>query len=86
MTDYAARLTNREKEMGNCKDCKFWEAHHDTRNKKWNTCNATNWVDVAKKIGDDEIAYYADAIIIKTGSMFGCVNFIANKPRTSQSA
>lgn len=68
--------------IGNCKDCKYWEAHIDMRNKQWNSCEAARWVDFDEQIGDTDLAVYADAIDdsglqcgIKTGPMFGCVKY-----------
>lgn len=67
--------------MGNCKDCKYWEAHNDGRN-RWNTCEAADWVYYKDKIGDSDIAIFADASDdtgldcgLKTGPMFGCVKY-----------
>lgn len=31
--------------MGNCKDCKHWGSHLDTRNKRWTTCEAPDDVE-----------------------------------------
>ena len=69
--------------MGHCKDCKHWESHIDTRNRSWHTCEAANWVERDSKIGDDDLAIYADAnddsgldAGLKTGPMFGCVKFL----------
>lgn len=68
---------------GHCKDCRYWEFHHDTRGRKWHTCEAANWVNRDDQIDDSDIAYYADALDdsgldagIKTGPMFGCVKFM----------
>lgn len=69
--------------MGNCKDCKYWESHFDTRSKTWNTCEYPDWVNYDAKIPEDSISFYADAhddcgldAGIKTGSLFGCIKFI----------
>ena len=66
--------------MGICKDCIYWDKALGHKN--WNTCNLPDWVEYNEKIGDDEIAYYADAhddsgldAGIKTGPMFGCIKF-----------
>jgi len=68
--------------MGNCKDCRHWEHHHDMRNKKWSTCNSVDWVGYDQSIDDCDAAIYADASDdsgleagLKTGPMFGCVQF-----------
>lgn len=67
--------------MGNCKDCSFWEHHHDVWNKEWDACRI-DWVDYSEKISENSAAIYADASDdsgldagLKTGPMFGCVRF-----------
>ena len=74
--------------MGNCKDCKHWEKHNDTRGKQWNTCEAPNWVEYSDEIADDTFAIYADASDdsgltcgLKTGAMFGCIKFQPRKTK-----
>lgn len=75
-----------ERMKGNCKDCKHWKAHTDTYNKRWNTCEAPDWVDYDDKISDDDFAIYADAhddsgleCGLKTGPMFRCDKFELTK-------
>lgn len=75
--------------MGNCKDCKHWHAHIDAFNKRWNTCEAPNWVDYANKVDDDGFALYADAsddsglcVGLKTGPMFGCIKFLQRNAKS----
>jgi len=68
--------------MGNCKDCRNWEQRHDIQNRKWSECNAVDWVVKGENIGDADMALYAEAhddsdlnAGLKTGAMFGCVQF-----------
>ena len=68
--------------MGICRDCRFWEQHHDMYNRKWHECSVVNWVDKDAKVGENEMALYADAtddtgltVGLKTGAMFGCFLF-----------
>ncbi len=70
--------------MGNCKNCKYWEAHLDTRNRDWHTCEAPAWVEYHAPIGEADFAIFADAhddsglmAGLKTGPLFGCVKFQA---------
>ena len=72
--------------MGFCKDCRYWEFHHDTRDKQWMTCDLAEWVEYDSKIAEDGFAFYADASDdsglyagVKTGPLFGCLHFSANK-------
>lgn len=68
--------------MGNCKDCRHWEHHIDMRGKRWSTCNAVEWVAYDASIDERGSAIFADAhddsgldAGLKTGPMFGCVQF-----------
>lgn len=68
--------------MGNCKDCLHWEHHIDMRNKQWSTCSSVDWVAVDATIDERVAAIYADACDdsgldagLKTGPMFGCIQF-----------
>ena len=68
--------------MGNCKDCRWWQHHTDVYNKSWADCAAADWVDRDSRIGDADMAVYAEASDdhglnagLKTGPMFGCVQF-----------
>ncbi len=65
--------------MGNCKDCRHWWQHGN----EWNTCNAVDWVAFDEPIDASIAAIYADAhddsgldAGLKTGPMFGCVQFL----------
>lgn len=67
---------------GNCKDCRYWESHVDMRGNSWNTCNAADWVSRSHKVDGADFAIYAEAHYdsgldagLKTGPMFGCVQF-----------
>lgn len=67
--------------MGNCKDCRNWETHTDIFDKRWTECNI-DFVERKDAIGDSDMAIYANAcddtgldVGLKTGPMFGCVQF-----------
>lgn len=72
--------------MGNCKDCKFWEYFQDTRGRKWHECHRVSWLDFDVKVEESNFAIYAHSSDdygleagLKTGPMFGCVQFVSKK-------
>jgi len=65
--------------MSTCNKCKFWR--RITEN-----CGRAAWIDSDGRIDIDTMAFYASAYDdsglcagIKTGPLFGCLNFFAKK-------
>ncbi len=67
--------------MGNCKDCHKWDEDDGT-------CRLPDWIDGDDKLAGDSMAVCAMAaddqgldVWLRTGPMFGCVQFQSRNPR-----
>lgn len=76
---------------GNCKDCQYWRHHVDGYGAAWNECEGVDSTGLEDPVLNADFAIYAEAhdtsglqVGLKTGPMFGCVQFKLNTEKNGE--